>query len=173
MTHHKVSIRRLFHDYCEIVTWSQPGVCGVVGCDAPAAYSEYGMICLAGHIMDDQRTMPISRTADLALAIVPAVRRDAGMATDLREAQKRYATPDYATLPDLIGAIEARGWRWEGGHSQKPSQPGRHFYARLWLPTLDPMHDAEPWVDERIGWGDTVEEATQRAIEMLPPKAGE
>lgn len=73
-------------------------------------------------------------------------------------------------LTDLIRAVESRGWLWEGGHSQGPSEPGRHFYARLWLPSLDPMHDEEPWVDERLAWGDTPEEAAQRAIAMLPSK---
>lgn len=162
MANYKISIRRLFHDYCEIVTWSQPGAC--LFCDAPAAQSEYGTICLAGHVVDAQGTMPISRTADLALAIVPAVRRDAGVTTDLREAQKRYQAPDYASLPDLIRQIEARGWLWEAGHMEHRDERGR-FCARLWLPTFDPLH--EDTADERLGYGDTPEEATQRAIEML------
>lgn len=168
MAYRKVSIRRLFHDYCEIVKQAHPSACGVAGCDAPAAYSEYGTICLAGHVVDAQGAMPISRTADLAFAIVPAVRRDAGLTTDLREAQKRYASPDYASLSDLIRQIRARGWLWEGGHSQGPCEEGRRFWVRLWLPTFDPMH--EDFADEREGYGATIEAAMQQAIEMLPTK---
>lgn len=74
-----------------------------------------------------------------------------------------------ASLPDLIRQAESRGWRWESGHSQGPFEPGRRFYARLWLPSLDPMHDEEPWADERIGWGETLEEATRAAWSLLPP----
>lgn len=169
MARHTVSIRRLFHDYCAIVTWSQPGAC--LFCSAPAAQSEYGAICLAGHVVDDQGTLPPSRTADLALAIVPAVRRDAGQATDLSDAQKRYAAPGDATLLDLIRQVEARGWQWEVGCNQAPHEPDRHYYASLWLPTLDPMH--EDCADEREGYGATVEEALRQAIAALPPKAGE
>lgn len=165
MTQRKISIRRLFHDYCEVIQRSQPGACPF--CGAMAALSEYGSICLTGHLIDDRGMLPISRTADLALAIVPAVRRNAGQTTDLSEAQKRYATPAYATLSDLIQQIEARGWLWECGHNQGPSEPERRYYARLWLPTLDPMH--EDYADERIGWGATVEDAMQRAIAALPP----
>lgn len=73
-----------------------------------------------------------------------------------------------SVLPALISQIEARGWLWECGHSQGPFEPERRFYARLWLPSLDPMHDDEPWIDERMGWGASIEAATRQALEALP-----
>lgn len=99
-----------------------------------------------------------------ALALIAEVKQ-------LRAAiQPTQAAPDYVSLSDLIRQVEARGWLWEAGHSQGPFDVGRRFYARLWLPSLDPMHDEGPAVDEWIGWGDTPEEATQRAIDLLPTK---
>lgn len=70
-------------------------------------------------------------------------------------------------LPDLTRQVEARGWLWEVGCNQGPAEPDRHYYAYLWLPTLDPLH--EDVADEREGWGATVEDALQQAIAALPP----
>lgn len=118
----RLSLRRFFHDYCELIRWSQSGMCPEPGCEAPASLSEYGTICLRGHVVDEQGAMPISRTADLAFAIVPAVRRDAGQTTDLQEALKRYQAPaayepraaeELALLRELRSDVER--WRENGG----------------------------------------------------------
>lgn len=91
MAKRKISLRRLFDDYCEIIRWSQPGACPVPECGAPAALGEYGAICLRGHITDEQGYIPPSRSADLALAIVPVTHRDAG-----------------TEVPGLAGIVERR-----------------------------------------------------------------
>lgn len=82
-----------------------------------------------------------------------------------------HAAPDYASLPALIRAIEARWWLWECGHTERYSPNGR-FYTRVWTPNLDPLHYDSP-AAERWGYGETPEEATQRAIDLLPTKAEE
>lgn len=73
----------------------------------------------------------------------------------LREAVQGESPP---SLPLLIRAIESRGWLWECGHYQAARGT---FYARVWTPG--------PPADERYGYGETPEEATRQAIEMLPP----
>lgn len=91
--------------FTTIVQYSQPGTCPSPGCDAPASLSEYGTICLRGHITDDRGTLPVGRTIDLALAVVPAVWRDAGQAMDLQK--------EIALLRELRTDVER--WRENGG----------------------------------------------------------
>lgn len=98
-----LSLRRLFRDYCAIVANSQPGTCPI--CNAPAALSEHGAICSRGHLSDDQGTLPIGRQVDLALAIVPAVWREAGQATP-EQAELAAAREDNAMLLSVLREID-------------------------------------------------------------------
>lgn len=107
-TRRKLSLRTLFSDYCEVVAHSQPSTCPA--CGAPAAHSEYGDICLRGHISDDQGTPPIGRTVDLAAAIVPAVWREAGQAIGAQEAEKEVAFLRWMAERAQADIAEIQAW---------------------------------------------------------------
>lgn len=96
MTRHKISLRRLFDDYCSIVNQAVPDRCQMPDCNAPSIESEYGAICLAGHIVDDRGYIPPSLSIDLALSLVPVVWGRENRTVDIRRVIRRY---DVVAIP--------------------------------------------------------------------------
>lgn len=137
----------------------------IVDCTPEQSIAPVGLALTFG----EQRAHAIQTPAGAWLPIEVAEQLIARLQAAVATA--RGDQPPSPSLSDLIRQVEARGWLWEGGYSQGPCEEGRRFWVRLWLPTLDPMH--EDFADEREGYGATLEEATRLAIEALPPKVRE